>query len=73
MIRYPRDARDYHYTDISLGFLGLNIRLSHHLKYIEHLVNFVHDGRANEPIDEFIHGFRNVREWIFGEEEEGVR
>ena len=73
MTHYIRDARDYQHMDISLGFLGLKIRLSHHLKYIEHLVNFVRDGRANEPIDEFIRGFRNLPEWTFGELEEGVR
>ena len=67
----PRDAREYHYMDTTFAFVGLKIRPSHFLKYIEYLIKFVvHEGKANEPIAEFIRGIKDLPEWTFGAQEE---
>ena len=59
------------YMDTMFAFVGLKIRPSHFLKYIEYLIKFVvHEGKANEPIAEFIHGIKDLPEWTFGAQEE---
>ncbi|KIJ94915.1 hypothetical protein K443DRAFT_109651 [Laccaria amethystina LaAM-08-1] len=69
-----QDPRDYHYMDTTFAFVGLKIRPSHFLKYMEHLVKFVvHEGKANEPIFEFIRGIKDLPEWTFGAQEELTR
>lgn len=68
------DARDYQYMDTTFAFVGLKIRPSHFLKYIEYLIKFVVDeGKANEPIAEFIRGIKDLPEWTFGAQEELTR
>ena len=64
MTRSSRDAGDYHYMDTTFAFVGLKIQPSHFLKYTEYLVNFVeHEGKANEPIAEFIRGIKDLSGW----------
>ena len=71
MTRSSRDAGDYHYMDTTFAFVGLKIRPSHFLKYTEYLVKFVvHEGKANEPIAEFIRGIKDLPGWTFGAREE---